>query len=90
MWVNQLFVENRTIFLKWMNSQDKKDKPEELKQKLEESGHDLVKLIDKNHEGDLMEVILGVPQETLQSLVLQIRTIIINFDLVEPENESQN
>ena len=84
MWVNQLFVENRTIFLKWMNSQDKKDKPEELKQKLEESGHDLVKLIDKNHEGDLMEVILGVPQETLQSLVLQIRTIIINFDLVEP------
>ena len=42
------------------------------------------KLIDKDHEGDLMEIILAVPQEVLQNLVLQIRMIIINFDQEEP------
>ena len=59
-WIRLLFIENRDLFFKWMESQDKV-KPEDLKSKLEEKGPRLEVLLEKDFEGDLMEFLNGYP-----------------------------
>ena len=53
-WMRQLFVENRTVFLKWFSSQNN-GKNDEVREVFKKKDERLDKLVRSSYEGDLNE-----------------------------------
>ena len=53
-WMRQLFVENRTVFLKWFSSQNN-GKNDEVREVFKKKDERLDKLVRSSYEGDLIE-----------------------------------
>ena len=53
-WMRQLFVENRTVFLKWFSSQNN-GKNDEVREVFKKKDERLDKLVRSTYEGDLNE-----------------------------------
>ena len=51
-WMRQLFVENRTVFLKWFSSQNN-GKNDEVREVFKKKDERLDKLVRSSYEGDL-------------------------------------
>ena len=53
-WMRQLFVENRTVFLKWFSSQNN-GKNDEVREVFKKKDERLDKLVRSSYEGDLID-----------------------------------
>ena len=53
-WMRQLFVEHRTVFLKWFSSQNN-GKNDEVREVFKKKDERLDKLVRSTYEGDLNE-----------------------------------
>ena len=80
-WMQELFVSNRDIWLKWIGSQEKSKQEEVMELFVSKGDNSLDKAIDeKAKKDDLKVAIESASEETLLDLVLALRPIIIRFD----------